>query len=157
MIEPSRYADGPAMLLAGLRRQHTFATVATTITAQWDDFRQLGPLPGQRGTTTYGVVCASAPERQWFEYMSGIEVDSFDALPPGMGRMRVPAQHYAVFVHESHVDALRATWEAIWSNWLPRSGRQPADTPDFERYGERFDPETRTGEIEIWFPIEIAK
>jgi AraC family transcriptional regulator len=157
MIEPSRYADGPAMLLAGLRRQHTFAEVSTTIPAQWEEFQRLGEIPGQRGATTYGVVCGSDMDRQSFEYMCGIEVDSFDALPAGMGRMRVPAQHYAVFVHEGHADGLRATWEAIWSDWLPRSGIRPADTPDFERYGDRFDPETRTGEIEIWFPIETAK
>jgi AraC family transcriptional regulator len=154
MIEPSRYADGRAMLLAGLRRQHAFADVATTIPAQWADFQRLGMIAGQRGDTTYGVVCGSDMERQSFEYMCGIEVDAFDALPAGMGRMRVPAQHYAVFVHEGHVDGLRATWDAIWNDWLPRSGIHPADTPDFELYDDRFDRETGRGVIEIWFPIQ---
>ena len=152
-IDPTRYADGPAMLLAGLRRHHSFAGAAATIPAQWQAFQELGPIPGQRGATTYGVVCGSSQAAQTFEYMSGVEVETFDALPRELGRMRVPAQRYAVFTHRGHVSGLRATWAAIWGEWLPRSGQQPANTPDFERYDERFDPRTGAGEIEIWFPI----
>jgi AraC family transcriptional regulator len=153
-IEPSRYADGRAMLLAGLRREHALDEAARSIEEQWRAFRALGPLPGQLGPTAYGVVCGSAPDRRAFEYMCGAEVAAFDALPRELGRMRVPAQHYAVFVHDGHVATLRATWDAIWNDWVPRSGVRPADTPDFEFYGERFDPRTGLGGVEIWFPVE---
>lgn len=153
LLEPTRIADGHAMLLAGLRRHHGFAEAVATIPAQWEDFRRLGPLPGQRDTVVYGVVCGSVPERETFEYLSGVEVASFDGLPRELGRMRVPAQRYAVFTHRGHVAALRATWDAIWREWLPRSGEQPANTPDFERYDARYDAAAGTGAIEIWFPI----
>lgn len=141
------------MLLAGLRRHHAMAGAAATIPAQWQEFRRLGTLPGQREATAYGVVCGSVPSAGTFEYMCAAEVASFDALPPDLGRMRVPAQRYAVFTHRGHVATLRATWDAIWREWLPRSGHQPANTPDFERYDARFDPRTGEGEIEIWFPV----
>ena len=144
------------MLLAGLRRHHSFGGAATTIPAQWEAFRALGELAGQQGATTYGVVCGSTPATQTFEYMCGAEVAGFDALPPELGRMRVPAQRYAVFTHRGHVSAIRTVWDAIWQDWLPRSGERPADTPDFERYDERFDPRTGSGEIEIWFPVATA-
>lgn len=155
MIEPSRYADGRAMLLAGLRRQHSFADASTTIPAQWADFRRLGEIPGRRGASAYGVICGAAPERGTMEYMCGVEVDSFEALPAGLGRLRVPPdQRYAVFLHQGGAATVQSTWEAIFNDWLPRSGHQSAHTPDFEVYDERFDPETGTGTIEIWFPIQ---
>jgi len=153
-VQPSRFADGEAMLLAGLRREHTYAGAVRTIPLQWRDFRAMGSLPGRRGAVTYGVICGSAPERETFEYMSGMEVAGFDGLPEGVGRMRVPAVRYAVFVHETGAATLSAKWEAIFNGWLPRSGFVSAETPDFERYDDRFDPETGTGEIEIWVGVQ---
>ena len=155
-IEPSRFAEGRAMLLAGVRRMHTFGGATESIPAQWEALSGLGPLPGQQGTTAYGAICFANPETQEFEYLSGYEVASFDALPREVGRMRVPVQHYAVFTHEGHVSTLRDTWGAIWDDWLPRSGRQPANTPDFEVYDARFDLQTGLGTIEIWIPIQPA-
>ena len=152
-IEPTRFADGHAMQMAGLRRHHTFDDAATTIPEQWEEFAALGTLPGQQGATTYGVICGSVPAEGRFEYMCAVEVVAFEGLPPGVGRMRVPAQRYAVFTHRGHVAGLRATWDAIWQQWLPHSGFRPANTPDFERYDERYDARTASGEIEIWFPI----
>lgn len=153
-IEPARLADAPAMLLAGPRRHHAFADAARDIPGQWAELRALLPLPGQVGDVAYGAVAQADPARGTFEYMCAVEVASFDALPPALGRMRVPAQRYAVFVHRGGVATMRATWDAIWGDWVPRSGVRPADTPDFERYGEGFDPATGAGVVEIWFPIQ---
>ena len=98
-------------------------------------------------------MCASWLDEQAFEYLSGVEVDAFDALPPELGRMRVPAQRYAVFEHHGSNSDIQQTWGRIWQEWVPRSGLTPGDTPDFERYDARFDP--ATGEVvEIWFPIQ---
>lgn len=85
--------------------------------------------------------------------MTAVEVADLAAIQPPLGRMRVPAQRYAVFTHEGPVAAIRDTWDAIWQDWLPRCGCEAADTPDFERYDERFDPATGSGVVEIWFPI----
>jgi len=46
-IEPTRFADAPAMLLAGIRRHHSFADVSQNIPVQWQEFIALVPLPGQ--------------------------------------------------------------------------------------------------------------
>jgi AraC family transcriptional regulator len=155
-IEPARYAEGRAMLVAGLRRHHTFADAPRTIAAQWEAFHALGPVPGRRGAVAYGVMCGTQLAEQRFEYMAGVEVESFDALPADLGRMRVPVQHYAVFEHCGHVSTLWQTWGDIWQDWVPRSGRTPADTPDFELYGADFDPATGLGTMEIWFPLQPA-
>lgn len=140
------------MLLAGLRRQHSFATAAETIAAQWQAFRTLGTLPGQRGSTMYGVLCGASLAEQTMEYMCGVEVDSFHALPPGTGRMRVPPQHYAVFPHAGPISAASAAWQAAWDA-LPSAGYRPLHGPEFEVYGEDSDPATGRGGFEIWAAI----
>ena len=115
-IDPVRFEEGRAMLVAGLRRLHAFAESAGSIPAQWRALAERGPIPGQVGATAYGVVCGASHDTGTFEYMSGHEVASFDALPHDLGRMRVPVQRYAVFVHEGHVSGLRLDRDgAIWA------------------------------------------
>jgi len=150
-FEPSRYENGRPTLLGGLRGYHAFSESERSIPEQWERFRSLGPIPGQRGEATYGVVCGH--DANGFEYMCGVEVSSFDALPSDMGRVRITAQHYAVFLHHGHVSAIRTTWERILHEWLPSGGFQSAERPDFEIYDHRFDPRTGLGDVEIWVSI----
>ena len=144
------------MLFAGIRRKHTFAAMGKDIPRQWDDFTKLGKLPGQVGTKAYGAICGGDPKTQSMEYMCAVEVQSFDALPKELGRMRVPAARYAVFLHEGNVAAIQDTWRQILSVWLPSSGMQSAQTPDFELYDERFDGTTGNGGVEIWLGVKPA-
>lgn len=144
------------MLLVGLREQHSFDGAAAGIPSQWQRFVTLGLMPAA-GATTYGVMCGTEQAARRFEYMCAVEVPSFEGVRADIGRMRIPAQHYAVFTHKGHVATLRQTWDAIWSQWLPTSGYRSANTPDFERYDDRFNPMTGEGVIEIWFPVEKAK
>ncbi|HEU4558901.1 MAG TPA: GyrI-like domain-containing protein, partial [Longimicrobium sp.] len=153
-IEPSRIARGRAMLLAGLRRVHSFADAPQGMPAQWEEFLRMGMPPGQVGTATYGVICSGDPQTQTVEYMAGVEVAAFENVTPEYGRVRVFPQTYAVFTHRGHVSTIGKTWDAIWNDWLPGSGHQTASAPDFELYDERFDPATGSGEIEIWVPIQ---
>lgn len=149
-IEPLRYADGPARLLAGVRRTYTFDQGAA-ITAQWGELEAMLPLPGQRGGARYGVICGGNESTRTFEYMCAVEVESLDALPAASGRLRLPAAHYAVFEHRGPIASLQRTWADVFA-WLPRTGRRSAQSPDFELYPEGFDP-TRDDTLEIWLPI----
>ena len=153
-LEPVRYVQGRPMLLAGIRRHHTFAGMAKGIPTQWEEFLKLGPLPTQVGTTAYGAICGGDPKTEQMEYMCAAEVQSFDAVPKELGRMRVPAVRYAVFLHEGNVRAIQATWKQIFSTWLPNSGMRSANTPDFELYDERFDAATGDGGVEIWLGVQ---
>jgi AraC family transcriptional regulator len=155
-LEPVRYEQGRSMLLVGIRRQHTFASMAMSIPRQWDEFVKLSKLPGQVGTTAYGAICGAEPKTQTMEYMCAVEVMSFDGVPNELGRMRVPAARYAVFLHEGNVATIRDTWKQIFESWLPSSGMQSSETPDFEVYGERFDGATGEGGVEIWLGIKPA-
>lgn len=140
------------MLFAGIRRKYSFAEVASGIPGQWAEFERLWPLPKQVGSTTYGALCGGDPATQTMEYMCAAEVESFEALPKELGRMRVPPVRYAVFLHEGNVAGIRQTWQRIFE-WLPTSGLRSANTPDFERYDERFDAATGEGGVEIWLGV----
>lgn len=145
------------MLLAGIRRRHTFAAMSEEIPRQWDDFQKLGALPGQVGATAYGAICGGDSKTQTMEYLCGVEVASFESLPKQLGRMRVPAVHYAVFVHEGNVATIQSTWREILTKWLPSSGMSSANTPDFEVYDDRFDAATGDGVVEIWLGVQPSK
>ena len=155
-LEPVRYVQGRPMLLLGVRRHHTFAGMAKGIPTQWEDFLKLGPLPTQVGMTAYGAICGGDPKTELLEYMCAVEVQSFDAVPKELGRMRVPAVRYAVFLHEGNVATIQATWKQVFSTWLPNSGMRSANTPDFELYDERFDGATGDGGVEIWLGVQPA-
>ena len=80
------------------------------------------------------------------------------ALPADLFCTEIPAGDYAVFSHDGHVSTLRNTFDLALRQWLPTSGfemgRSTAGEPyALERYGEKFDPVTGTGDIEIWIPI----
>jgi AraC family transcriptional regulator len=153
-LEPLRYEEGRPMLFAGLRRKHSFASMAEDIPRQWQEFVELGALPGQVGTSRYGAICGGDIAAQTMEYMCAAEVESFAALPKELGRMRVPAVRYAVFLHAGNGATIQETWRQIFGAWLPSSGMQSAETPDFEVYGERFDGATGEGGVEIWLGVK---
>jgi AraC family transcriptional regulator len=152
-LEPPRFESGKPLLIAGLGERYTCET-SKAIPAQWQRFApHFGNVPGQLGRTAYGVCC-NTDEDGNFDYICGVEVASFSDLPPDLSRVRVPAQRYAVFSHRDHISTIRRTVNTIWNRWLPDSGHEVADAPNFERYGESFDPRSGTGGVEIWIPIE---
>jgi AraC family transcriptional regulator len=151
-LAPPRFENGRALLIAGLGERYNRES-CKAIPAQWQRFGpHIGHIPGQVGWVTYGVGCNSDDDGN-FDYICGVEVRSFSDLPADLARIRIPERRYAVFTHRDHVSTIRRTWNTIWSKWLPESGHQVADAPDFERY-ENFDPEKGTGVIEIWIPLK---
>ena len=58
------------------------------------------------------------------------------------------------FPTADHISTIRSSFYTIWNKWLPDSGHEIADAPNFERYGEAFDPRRGTGGVEIWIPLE---
>jgi AraC family transcriptional regulator len=154
MLEPPRFETGQKLLIAGLSERYDDTTIAG-IPAQWQRLHpHLGEIPGQRGDAAYGV-CFNPDDDGNFDYIAGIEVGDFTALPAEFSRLRIPAQRYAVFTHRDHVSTIRRSWKAIWTTWLPQSGHAVADAPVFERYGADFDPQTGTGGFELWIPLKL--
>ncbi len=165
LVDPWRSADGAAVALdeprlacddtrfiAGLGCRYTPETTQG-IPAQWQRLflHHAAALPKQR--TAFGVFCNSDDEGS-FEYIAGIDVPGFGGLDPALSTLRLPAREYVVATHHGHISAIRRTWQAFVGDWLPRSGLQVADAPEFEKYGADFDDASGIGDVEIWLPLK---
>jgi AraC family transcriptional regulator len=152
LAEP-RFESRTAFLVAGLTARYDYESCGGGIPAQWQRFAPyIGNIPGQVGSDAYGVRYNS--DDSGLDYLCGVEVGEFSQLASELSRVRVPANRYAVFTHSGHISAIRSTWHTIWNKWLPKSGHQLADAPDFERYGKEFDARSGSGEVEIWVPLK---
>jgi AraC family transcriptional regulator len=152
-VPPVRFERGDVLLIAGIGQRYTCETSAG-IPTQWQRFLpQLGTVPGQIGRTAYGVR-SNSDDEGGFDYLCGVAVSGFSHLPSDWNCLRIAAHRYAVFLHSEHISTIRSTWTTIWNKWLPESGHEVVDAPDFERYGEEFDSHTGMGGFEIWVPIK---
>jgi AraC family transcriptional regulator len=124
--------------------------------AQWEKFApHIGNIPGQKGAVAYGIGF-HLDDGKGIEYMCAVEVSGTKKLPEQFTLKQIPERQYAVFVHNYHVSTIRHTLDAI-AKWLPHSDFEKPDGMDFffERYGEKFDPKTGFGDIEIWVPVKV--
>ena len=123
---------------------------------QWEIFSHyLGKISAQKNNVAYGL-CYILDNNKGIEYICGVEVTDTDNLPGTFVHKEVPEHTYVVFIHNGHVSALRKTLDKIAQNWAPSSGYEKPDGENFffERYGEKFDPTTGLGDIEIWIPVK---
>ena len=56
--------------------------------------------------------------------------------------------------HDGHISDISKTIYTIWNKALSDEGLEPAETPDFELYDQRFDAATGRGTVEIWIPVK---
>ena len=100
---------------------------------------------------SYGV-CSDLEETEVFEYVAGMEVERAADIPEGMVSWTVPEQKYAVFA--CTLPTLHAAYQHAFQTWLPQSGYQRGDGPDFELYTEEFDPAVEDSKMYIYIPIK---
>jgi AraC family transcriptional regulator len=152
-LAPPRFEAGETLLIAGIGGRFTFDT-SEGIPALWQTFNPyIGNLPDQVNYVTYGVCCHPDSDGG-FEYIAGVQVTKQDRLPASFRCIEIKPQRYAVFEHQGHISTLRQTFHSIWNKWLPESGLEAAEAPEFERYSEDFDPGAGTGVVEIWLPVK---
>ena len=152
---PVRIENGRSFTIVGFGERYNQQN-NKAIPALWQRFAtHVGKVPGQIGSDTYGVCC-NFDGRGGFLYIAGVEVSGGSLVPPGFTRQILKPQRYAVFEHHGKVSGLGHTFEKIFKQWLPSSGERAADAPEFERYGDAFDPGSASGTVEIWSPLEPA-
>jgi AraC family transcriptional regulator len=152
-IAPPKFQTAGPLLIAGMRKYFRFEDRGG-IPALWGLFGpHIGNIPGGIPGVTYGVCLAPVDGAECgFDYVAGVGVKNFDELPEGLTGIRLPQHEYAIFRHAGHVSSVGATCAAIYSEWLPSSGRKQAEGPlqMIERYGPEFNPRTGLGGLEIW-------
>ena len=152
-LAPPQFKVSENLLIAGIGARYTFET-NEAIPSQWQRFApEIGNVPRQIGPETYGVS-GNFKDDGSFDYVAGVRVADFSELPNGFTVFRLPPWKYAVFSHRGHVSELRRTHYTIWNKWLPESGMEFANAPNFELYMKEFDSRTGDGPIEVWMPIK---
>jgi len=147
-----QFVTKPTFTVAGMRI-HT-KPMTPEIPNLWQQF---GPRMGEiqhsaEHHVAYGLMDHFDQEIGKFDYMAGVAVVKADDLPTGMTGWDVPANTYAVF--EATLPTLGETFGYIYNTWLPTSGYQQAAGPNFERYGETFNPDDPTSKLSIYIPVE---
>lgn len=100
----------------------------------------------------YGVMGNLDESTGEFDYVAGFEVESVANIPEGMVSWALPEQTYAIF--RCTLPIIREAFEYIFQTWLPASGYQHADGPEFELYDEEFNPEDPDSKLCIYIPIK---
>ncbi len=100
----------------------------------------------------YGVMDNFDMKSGEFDYVAGFEVKSTADVPEDMVCWEVPEQTYAVFpcTLPNIVEAFRH----VCKEWLPQSGYQRTDGPEFELYDENFQPDEGKLDMYIYIPIK---
>lgn len=92
-----------------------------------------------------------------FEKWAAVEVSDLDGIPGGMEPLIVSGK-YAVFVHKgTPADFFRTTSPYIFRTWLPNSGFELDQRPQFEIMREGYDPTDPESEEEVWIPIRAKQ
>jgi len=159
----------PVVLLPGLTRLDAFSIAGPTrrfddasrseIPQLWSALMRALPFDGQSPSwTTYGAVLGVDREEGSFDYMAGVGIQPGCALPPGFVEKRIPAASYAVFRITLDGSALqhqlKSAMAVIWGELIPASGLKVIDSPDFERYDDRFAPDRPGAVIDLHVPVE---
>jgi len=143
-----------ALLIVGLRLR---IDGPDELPALWERFgRYFGNIPGQVGAEAYGVMynVTNTARGYQFDYLAGVAASSLEKVPRELNHLDIPAQSYATFTHEGPASQLSHTIAAIWQNWQEPWGRPSSGlVRTIEHYGEAFDPQTATGDIEVWIPL----
>jgi predicted transcriptional regulator YdeE/DNA-binding transcriptional MerR regulator len=100
---------------------------------------------------SYGV-CSDLEPAGTFEYVAGVPVDKVEDVPEGMVSWDVPQNEYAVF--PCTLKTIGEAYQYGFQTWLPGSGYQRGDGPDFEHYDENFEPQVEGSQLYIYVPIK---
>lgn len=134
------------------------APAGTNMGDLWDKFLpQKHKIERVCGKEAYGI-CYAAKEKDahpdHFHYTAALPVHDDSSIPEGMEKIVIERHEYAVFTHRGPVSNISETNDYIWKTWLPQSGYEPAHSPDFELYDERFKADDADSEFDIYVPIK---
>lgn len=162
-LTPVRVELKNPMRITGLRLRLD-DKAAQKIPELWQQLApHLGKVPSQVGNADYGLCIRVDDSNSCFDYLAGMEIEKDiedrSEVPAEWPEITLPEQQYAVFTHQQHVSQVRHTIHNIFDQWLPGSGYVhaaggPGTVHFIERYGEAFNPQTGTGDIEIWLPVK---
>lgn len=122
----------------------------------WSCFRQRATeIENRRDATSIFYALIECTGVQWeISYTACVEVSDVGRLPVGMVYKVLPPSTYAAFTHRGPLTRISDTFHYIYSTWLPKSGRQRANAPEFARYDHKYvGPNDDDSEFDIYIPV----
>jgi AraC family transcriptional regulator len=118
----------------------------------WEKFMpRAGEIKQRANPFGYGVMDNYDEKTGEFDYLAGVEVQNVSDAPEGMESWQVPEQTYAAF--PCNLKNIKETFQQIYHEWLPQSGYQRTDGPEFEYYDESFRPDQGKLDLFIYIPV----
>ena len=148
-----RIEQGPGRHLVGLRRTVKMAEAPSVCPQMWAELLPSVPLPEQAEPVMYGVNDAVDMAGGQWDYMVAAEVTTPD-MSDGHDHLALQPSAYAVLTHRGPAGKLGQSYQWFFNDWLPASGKELSAAPSYERYGPGYDPQTASGDIEVWFPLK---
>jgi AraC family transcriptional regulator len=152
-LKAPRFEKAGELLFVGLK-EHVPYKALQTIAGQWQRFMSgpYGQIENRIAEPPVGISMASIDDG--IDYLCASGVTKFGSVPKGCATLRLDPATYAVFAHDGHITQLHETYEVIWNDWFPKSGKAPAEAPALERHNDTFDPRTGNGGVTIWTPLK---
>lgn len=149
-IQP-RIVNRPDFIVAGLKVR---AGDQEDIKALWAQFAGRAAELRQAAVSgqTYGLIDNFDEESGEFDYLAGVEVRAADQAPEDMEVWQLLAQNYAVF--PTTLSTLMQTMSQAYESWLPGSNYRRAPGPEFELYGDNFEPDDPDSPFQLYIPVE---
>ena len=112
------------MRVVGLAERYDTVTM-NRIPEQWAHFQQrVGEVGDRFEEAQFGIFYQRGEKPFAFEYLTAVMVGDDAPLPAGFVERCLPARRHAVFTHQGDLSGLRPLVDAIFHDWLPRSGHK---------------------------------
>lgn len=145
----------PEMKTVGVAKRYTENDLELKVL--WSAFKPYAnTIPNRIGNDAFGIYeeYTETDDGVGFTYICSVGVLNFDDVPEGMIARTIAPQKYARFEHKGSVAFLEETLKYIWGSWLPKSGYEYVDRPDFELYSEGFNDADPENILQIYIPIK---
>ena len=101
---------------------------------------------------SYGVSTEFDDETKEFDYIACIAVEMVDEVPEGMVSLDISQGTFAVFT--TTLPTMMEAYENAYNVWLPNSGYERAEIPDYEEYGPDWDSQDPNSEFQFYVPLK---
>lgn len=150
-MEP-KIVSRPAFKVVGLKVRGTAG--GDQIKALWGNFMtRVQEIKYPVGdNVTYGVSTGFDHETNEFDYIACMAVELVEEVPQGMVSLDIPQGTFAVFT--TTLPNMVEAYDYAYNTWLPNSGYERHEAPDFEEYGPDFDGQDPNSEFQFYVPLK---